>query len=206
MLSGHTIRGVMKLGGDYSNISEYPGAWPVHVLRRIHILFPELAACTEDNLLHMFAGSLSLRDGRGKEIQKEYRIVGTTLDACTTKGWEHMLRPDIFAKAQSFTGELAWQAYLAKRGEAGDAVFEYILSDTPFNDRQADAKYNCKLPPRGAVLEQARAVLRPGGLIIWQDEMEPLHAAERWNHVLDVVLDLGQGKYLRKLTGLEKRP
>ena len=198
------LPGTFKLGGAYSNISGYPGAWPVQVIKRLHILFPEIAEYGADHLLHLFAGSLALGAGNGHWIQRHFDMLGATLDACTTKGWEKDLRPDIHANAESFTEELAWQAYLARRGADSDAVFKMILGDPPFNGRQADAKYNCALPNRSKVLEQCHRALVDGGILIWQDEMEPLHAHSRWQHILDVVLDLGQGKYLRKLTGLRK--
>ena len=191
------ISGTWHFGGNYRQISPFPGSYPIQYVERAKILFPEIL---KGNNLHIFAGSLAIPEWG---LQKKYDIPGITLDLNTVKRYSPIMRPDVLANAENFTDSLSWKLWTK---ESGINRFDFVMADTIYNDRQAFEKYDVeKAPSRDAVIDQASKVTRPGGFLLWIDEMEPAHANAIWIHRVDITIRMGQKKFPRVFTVLERR-
>ena len=145
-LAGRWLEGIWIMGNDYRSRSTLYGAYPPNYLRRVQSMFPDA-----DNILHLFSGSLPKWDGNGTPY--------TTFDIQTDPAVS--IEPDIQGDAHR----------LSDHFNEGD--FDLILADPPYSAEDAEHYGTCMVK-RNTVLKECVKILRPGGYIVWLDQVMPM--------------------------------
>ena len=133
------------IGNSYGG-SGYYGSYPNGYLARILSMFPD---CKD--VLHLFSGGLVKA-----ELEKAFpHFNHTRFDRC-----EDVL-PDVCGEAVELL------QHFPKKS------FDLICADPPYTGEDAE-HYGTTLVKRNSVLRDARDLLRPGGTIVWLDQMMPM--------------------------------
>ena len=150
VVDGKRIEGLWFMGNDYRVKSGYYGGYPAGYLPRIMSMFPDVGFYPGTEIkrgLHLFSGSLS---GKG-EFQ--------TCDS----------NPELGA---DFTGNAENLSEVVKNSRFHE--FDLIIADPPYSESDAD-RYGTIMIKRNVVIQECIKVLRPGGFLVWLDQVFPLH-------------------------------
>ena len=67
----------------------------------------------------------------------------------------------------------------------GEDTFDIIYADPPYSQKDAD-NYGCKMPNRFKVVKECAKVLRPGGFLVWMDEVLPMYRKAEFKRVGEI--------------------
>ena len=136
------------------------GAYPHGYLERVHAMFPDAA-----NVLHVFSGGLQ---------QMQAACLTWPGKMPTPRSMELV---DIHGPEQGRYP--TWQGDLHDMPAEWAGRFDLILADPPYS--KDDAKlYDCPAPNRGKIMRSLRRVCRPGGNLVWLDQVWPMHRKADW--------------------------
>jgi hypothetical protein len=151
--------GVWMIGNDYRNKRKYYGQYPPTYLRRIMWIFPD---CTR--ILHLFSGSLTKGD-----IEDLMEKVGRK------KGYWVADRFDLNEEYEpEFVGEALDMATIVPTKR------DLIIADPPYSEEDAQHYGKC-LVNRNKVVKECYKVLKPGGFLVWLDQVEPMYRKDKLN-------------------------
>lgn len=158
------LTGTWAIGACYKNDNRLYGAYPRGYLERVHSMFPEAR-----RILHAFSGGLT-----PNAAIRAIDVGGGPL-ACT----EAVCLVDMHGPEQgrypTYQGDLL--EFCDLEGHAGE--FDLILADPPYSAEDA-VKYDCPAPNRGAITAALRKVAKPGGHLVWLDQVWPMHRKADW--------------------------
>jgi hypothetical protein len=148
------LEAIWFMGNDYRVKSGYYGGYPAGYLPRIMSMFPDAKS-----ILHLFSGKVEKT--RPGEI---------TFDINPER------KPDLVGNAE-------WLSSMFSCAECGKYYseecvhpkgFDLILADPPYSNSDAD-RYGTIMIRRNKVVHECLKVLRPGGFLVWLDQVFPLH-------------------------------
>lgn len=150
------------LGNNYKSLSArdendqpYYGSYPPGWLKRMWTMFPDA-----QHILHLFSGSLTPTSAAPPHTACVIRV-----DRLAE------LKPDIVCDAEDFASHVM-----------GRGHFDLIPADPPYT--QADSmRYGVKLCNKRKVIDQCHKVLRPGGILLWMDQAQPMYSKKNWRWV-----------------------
>ncbi len=82
--------------------------------------------------------------------------------------------------------------------------YDIILADPPYNNEEA-LKYGYKMPNRRLVLAECHALLKPGGWLVWLDEVCPIFAKKNWHWGMFFPIFTSTNRRIRAAFGFQKR-
>jgi hypothetical protein len=85
----------------------------------------------------------------------------------------------------------------------GGVKYDLILADPPYNKEEA-AKYGYKMINRRKVLAECHAILKPGGWLIWLDEVCPIFAKKNWHWGMFFPIFTSTNRRIRAVFGFRK--
>jgi len=155
------VAGTWMIGSCYKNPNPLYGAYPHGYLERVHAMFPDARS-----VLHVFSGGLD----RSNAVMAAWPDgVGTgayTIELVDMHGPEQGRFP-------------TWQGDLHEMPEEWAGRFDLILADPPYS--ADDAKlYDCPAPNRGKIMQSLHRVAKPGGNLVWLDQVWPMHRKAQW--------------------------
>ena len=75
-------------------------------------------------------------------------------------------------------------------------VFSLALADPPYTSEDAK-RYGTKMPNRGACVKELARVVRPGGFVVWLDQMPPMYRKDTVKRVGSIMLEVGTNRRVR---------
>lgn len=126
------------------------------------------------NVLHLFSGSLP----PGNYIR---------FDICLND----MAQADVKGDAQE----------LSKFFEPN--TFDIIYADPPYSQLDAE-KYNTDMPNRFKVVKECYKVLKPGGYLVWLDEVLPMYRKDEFKRIGEIMITRSTNHRVRAVFIFEK--
>ena len=166
---------VWVLGNNYRGSGIY-GAYPPGYIKRVAALFPDAR-----DVLHLFSGSLS---ANRESLQHPEHWQCDYLDA------NPELHPTIIGSAEAMPVE--------------DARYDLVLADPPYSVEDAQ-HYGKPMANRSKVLEEAYRVLRPGGCLLWLDQVLPMYSKAVW-HLWGLIAVVRSTNHRVRLLSCFQRP
>lgn len=160
------MSGCWMIGACYKNPNPLYGAYPHGYLERVHTMFPDAR-----NVLHVFSGGLT-QDAATSEWVKAVPQVGD--------GTQVVYPPELVDIHGPEQGRFpTWQGNLHEMPNEWNDRFDLILADPPYS--ADDAKlYDCPPPNRGKIMQSLHRVAKPGGNLVWLDQVWPMHKKAQW--------------------------
>ena len=148
------------IGNDYRSAHGYYGEYPASYLQRIHSMFPDAV-----KVLHLFSGMVEkgLWPNEWLLDRRPELHPDILMDVSTTSDW-----PQIALEI------------------LGGPV-DLILADPPYSEEDAQHYGTC-LVNRNAVVQQCRLLCKPGGHLVWLDQVYPMYSKLDWNPVATIGL------------------
>jgi hypothetical protein len=161
---GNMLNGCWMIGACYKNPNPLYGAYPHGYLERVHAMFPEAV-----NILHVFSGGLTHENAMD--------VVNKSLPPCGSLDPIQIELVDMHGPEQG--RHPTWQGDLFDMPEEWAERFDLILADPPYSADDA-VKYDCPAPNRGKIMRALRRVAKPGGSLVWLDQVWPMHRKADW--------------------------
>lgn len=146
------IEGLWIMGNDYRVKSGYYGGYPAGYLDRILSMFPDC-----EDILHLFSGKV--------EKRSEDEV---TFDINPDR------KPDVCGNAEELS------AVIKHHSDESNHVslkFDLVLADPPYSESDAE-RYGTIMIKRNTVVKECFKVLRPGGFLVWLDQVFPMFRKE----------------------------
>lgn len=172
------LTGTWAIGACYKNDNRLYGAYPRGYLERVHSMFPQAR-----RVLHAFSGGLTVEAARAAAGEVD---PGGPNDLCPRCRTDHgrgscieVVLVDMHGPEQGrFPNcQIDLIEFCEMRETAGR--FDLILADPPYSAEDA-VKYDCPAPNRGAITAALRKVAKPGGHLVWLDQVWPMHRKTDW--------------------------
>ena len=128
----------------------------------------------KENILHLFSGSLPRGDYTRFDI-------GLNPDA----------QYDVKGDAQE----------LSEHFEPN--TFDIIYADPPYSQKDAE-NYNCKMPNRFKVVKECAKVLKPGGFLVWLDEVLPMYRKAEFKRFGEIMISRSTNHRVRAVFIFER--
>ena len=170
------IEALWIMGNDYRVKSGYYGGYPAGYLDRIMSMFPDF-----ENGLHLFSGMID----EGREQDALGRKM-TTFD----------INPDRPANIHGDAEKLS--------EHFAPETFDLILADPPYSAEDAE-HYGTPMVSRNKVLKECHKVMKPGGWLIWLDQVFPQFRKEEFNLALSIGMIKSTNHRVRAIFGFQKR-
>lgn len=157
------VTGTWMIGACYKNPNPLYGAYPHGYLERVHAMFPDAKS-----ILHVFSGGLTMGDALCAAVGPDWKTTDDDLDIelvdmhGPNEGRYPTWRGDVMKMPPEW-----WQR------------FDLILADPPYSKEDAK-KYDCPPPSRGATMRELWKVCKPGGNLVWLDQVWPMHRKDQW--------------------------
>ena len=149
------LTGVWCIGNMFGNAVSFYGAYPRGYLQRVHSMFPNA-----QRVLHVFSGSLTIEQAAAVAPNAQ------TIELVDLRNTESGCYP-------------TWQGNVVSLPDAWHGYFDLILADPPYS--RADAqKYDVPMLNRGRATRALRRVVAPGGVLVWLDQVWPMHRKADW--------------------------
>lgn len=146
------LDGVWILGGWYQGNGFY-GGYPRGYMNRVRAIFPDIWRSN---------GSLQ----RGRQVMH--------LFSGSLSSREPGIRVDIHPRRRPTLQASALQLPFRRR------TIDLVMADPPYHERDAQ-KYGTSMPNRRNVLRELAAITKPGGHLVWLDEVLPIFAKKHWH-------------------------
>lgn len=130
---------------DFNGV-KFAGAFPAGFLNHIKECFKEYYPTDPKLILHVCSGRIPPTEGMRLDVNSKYS-------------------PDYLCNAENFI--------LKDGSKVPEENFDFVISDTPYNDDAASKYYNSVMVKRPKVLQQMARVCKIGGLIGVLDEVMP---------------------------------
>ena len=168
--SADWVGGTWLIGACYKNPNPLYGAYPRGYLERVHSMFPDTL-----RVLHVFSGGLTVEHAiaaawPGMAYRKASGCPtaddGLAIELVDLHGPEQGRYP-------------TWQGDLFNMPAEWAGRFDLILADPPYSTDDAK-KYGTPMVNRGKVMHKLREVCKPGGNLVWLDQVWPMHRKTDW--------------------------
>ena len=167
------------IGAAYGSATAYYGSYPRTYLDRVHALFPDAFMArppsAPPDILHAFSGSLPPSPSYVR------------LDVNDELG------PDV-------VGSVYDCAHLFPFPRS----FGLILADPPYSATDAE-EYGTPMVDRRRVIEALASVTRPGGHLVWLDQVWPMHNKRQWVTVGRITLIRSTNHRVRLVSIFERQ-
>jgi hypothetical protein len=164
------VAGCWMIGACYKNPNPLYGAYPHGYLERVHAMFPDART-----ILHVFSGGLT-HDNACMAAWPDPAWVMNQNFKAGRWGMElvDMHGPDK-GRYPTWQGDLHDFCDLPEKAKQ----FDLVLADPPYS--AADSiTYDCKMVNRGKVMRSLHNVTKPGGNLVWLDQVWPMHRKAQW--------------------------
>lgn len=182
------VVGTWAIGACWKNTNPLYGAYPRGYLERVHSMFPEAF-----RILHAFSGGLRHADAY---------CLASRDDAPDSPYIELV---DMHGPNQSryptWRGDLL--EYCERR--TNGSFFDLVLADPPYSAEDAK-RYECPPPNRGRIMRALARVTRPGGNLVWLDQVWPMHRKNEWRTWGQVGLVRSTNHRVRLVSFFERMP
>lgn len=173
--------GCWMIGSCYVNPNPLYGAYPHGYLERVHAMFP---LKLYPKVLHVFSGGLTLENATA--------VAGGLIDGSRIELVDiHGPQTGRYPTWQGNVHALPW------RDE-----FDLALADPPYTAEDA-AKYGCRPLNRRETMHSLRRVMKPKGILIWLDQVWPMHSKAEWKTVGTIGLVRSTNHRVRLVTIFE---
>lgn len=81
--------------------------------------------------------------------------------------------------------------------------FDLIIADPPYSHKDAE-KYFYKMPNRFAVMKECYKVLKPGGHLIWLDEVLPMYRKSEFTRIGEIMITRSTNHRVRAVFFFER--
>jgi hypothetical protein len=162
------VAGTWMIGSCYKNPNPLYGAYPHGYLERVHAMFPDAR-----NILHVFSGGLTAENALSHVgLLPGHEPGGGRVSPKVTLVDMH--GPDK-GRHPTWKGDL--HDYCDQPGAADR--HDLVLADPPYS--AADSiTYDCKMVNRAKVMRSLHRVTKPGGNLVWLDQVWPMHRKDMW--------------------------
>ncbi len=82
--------------------------------------------------------------------------------------------------------------------------FDIIYADPPYSQKDAD-NYKCKMPNRFKVVKECYKVLKPGGFLVWLDEVLPMYRKKEFKRVGEIMITRSTNHRVRAVFIFERQ-
>lgn len=178
------LLGVWNIGNDYRNKTAYHGAYPRSYLERMQVLFPSATLLPEatpgsNRTLHLFSGSLppGLYTRFDRRPDGDAGLIGCDIQGDAEELSEHL----------------------------GERSYDYIFADPPYSEEDA-ARYGAPLVNRNKVVRECAKVIRPGGFLVWLDQVLPMYRKAAWVRCGEILITRSTNHRIRAAFVFYRRP
>jgi len=83
--------------------------------------------------------------------------------------------------------------------------FDIIYADPPYSKEDAK-KYKTSMPNRKKVLHECYKVLKPGGFLVWMDEVLPMYRKSEFKRIGEIMISRSTNHRIRAVFIFERQP
>jgi hypothetical protein len=173
------VAGTWMIGACYKNPNPLYGAYPHGYLERVHAMFPDAKS-----ILHVFSGGLTEDAARDVWVGEDVCHCGATvaqhINLLGCPGFRSIYDMELVDMHGPEQGRYpTWQGDVLDLPSSWEGRFDLILADPPYSADDAE-KYDCPPTNRGRVMRALRHVAKPGGNLVWLDQVWPMHRKVDW--------------------------
>ena len=82
--------------------------------------------------------------------------------------------------------------------------FDIIYADPPYSAKDSE-NYQCKMPNRFKVVKECAKVLKPGGHLVWMDEILPMYRKDEFHRVGEIMISRSTNHRIRAVFIFERQ-